>query len=306
MADNKKPGYLSDENTPPEQLSAWERWQLPNMDRDMPIKGNALNIPGKPRPRTVAELEAEEPELKPLTAEDLEALRQAAYEEGLEQGREVGRAEGYDAGYLSGEGDVKAALTRLSQITRVLLEPIPQQDQELEQVLLHLVEQICKRVVHRELSLDSSAITTVVQEAIDSINPGHQRLRIHLNKQDLELVLNHLQESGEWEEGWRVLAHPTITPGGCIIETDNSMVDARAERRLASVIQQVYEQQQQALKERGQQHGHVDQLLDEVEAFAGDAQEDLPAVETPVTETSVTATPPTEDIPDDDGSEAKT
>lgn len=295
MPDKKKPSILSDDNTSPEQLSAWERWQLPNMDADIPLKGNPYNIPGKARPRTVAELEEEEAELKPLTAEDLEAIRQAAYEEGLEQGREVGRAEGYDAGYLSGESDVKAALTRLSQITRVLLEPIPQQDLELEQALLHMVEQICKRVLHRELSIDSSAITTVVQEAIDSINPGNQRLRIHLNKQDLDLVLSHLRDAGEWEEGWRVLAHPTITPGGCIIETDTSMVDARAERRLASVIQQVYEQRQQALEERGQQHGHVDQLLDEIDNFTVDAVDALDAPLAPAAEESV----------DDDRSEPK-
>lgn len=295
MPDKKKPNILSDDNTPPEQMSAWERWQMPNMDADIPVKGNAYNIPGKARPRTVSEMEEEEAELKPLTADDLEAIRQASYEEGLEQGREVGRVEGYEAGYLSGESDVKAALTRLSQVTRVLLEPIPQQDLELEQALLQLVEQICKRVVHRELTIDSSAISAVVQEAIDSINPGNQRLRIHLNKQDLDLVLNQLKESGEWEDGWRVLAHPTITPGGCIIETDTSMVDARAERRLASVIQQVYEQRQQALEERGQQHGHVDQLLDEIDTFTVDGVDAL----------DTAMVPAAEDTEDDDGSESK-
>ena len=270
-----KPNFLSNENTPQDQLSAWERWQLPNMEADIPAKSNAYNVPGKKHPAQFHQDETEAPELKPLTAEDLEAIRQTAYEEGLEQGREVGRAEGYDAGYLSGESDVKATLTRLSQIIRVLLEPIPQQDQELEHALLQMVEKICKRVIHRELTVDSSAILSVVQEAIDSINPGDQRLRIHLNKQDLDPVMAHLQASGEWEDGWRIVAHPTITPGGCIIETDASMVDARAERRLASVIQQVYEQQQQALEERGQQHGHVDQMLDEIDSFSGDVDEEL-------------------------------
>lgn len=277
--DKSKPSILTDENTPQDQLSAWERWQLPNMEADIPLKSNAYNIPGKRHSHLLPSEESEEPELKPLTAEDLEAIRQAAYEEGLEQGREAGRAEGYDAGYLSGESDIKAALTRLAQITRVLLEPIPQQDQELEQALLHMVENICKRVIHRELTVDSSAVLAVVQEAIDCINPGDQRLRIHLNKQDLDLVLEHLQAAGEWEDGWRIVAHPTITPGGCIIETDASMVDARAERRLASVIQQVYEQQQQALQERGQQHGHVDQLLDEIDTFRMDADDEPKSLE---------------------------
>jgi flagellar assembly protein FliH len=293
MASNKKPEVLSDDNTSVDQLSAWERWQLPNMEGGIPEKGNAYNVPGKRHPVSHPTADDQEPELKPLTADDLEAIRQAAYEEGLEQGREIGRVEGYDAGYLSGESDVKATVTRLSQICRALLEPIPKQDDELEQSLLQLVEGICKRVVHRELGVDSSAILTVVQEAIDCLNPGAQRLRIHMNKQDSELVLQQLKELGEWEEAWRILAHPTITPGGCIIETDSSMIDARAERRLASVIQQVYQQQQHALEERGQQHGHIDQLLDEIDTFVADADESVLQVEPA----------PYPEPEDDDGSE---
>lgn len=107
-------------------------------------------------------------------------------------------------------------------------------------------------------------------------------------------MTNHLKEMGEWEEGWRVMAHPTITPGGCIIETDSSMIDARAERRLASVIQQVYEQQQQALEERGQQHGHIDQLLDEIDTFTGDAEDSLQPAEHPPLQ-NVISEEPTED-----------
>ena len=281
MSDKKKTDILSSDTASADELSAWARWQLPNMEADQPIKTNAYNIPGKKHPPTHSVVEPEEPEVKPLTAEDLESIRQAAYEDGLEQGREVGRAEGYDAGYLSGAGDVKASVTRLSQIARTLLEPIPQQDLELEQALLQMVEKICVRVVHRELSIESSAILKVVQEAIDCLNPGSQRLRIHLNKQDLELVSQHLKEIGEWEDSWRIIAHPTITPGGCIIETDTSMIDARGERRLASVIQQVYERQQQALQARGQQHGHVDQLLEEIGTFTGDAEQDIEPVDTP-------------------------
>ena len=73
------------------------------------------------------------------------------------------------------------------------------------------------------------------------------------------------------------------------------MVDARAERRLASVIQQVYEQRQQALEERGQQHGHVDQLLDEIDTFTVDGVDAL----------DTAMVPAAEDTEDDDGSESK-
>lgn len=271
MSSDKESPAKAAKVDPTETLSAWERWQLPNMDSDRPAKQNAYNIPSHAAAKPAAATAVEDDSLKPLTAEDLEAIRDAAYQEGLAQGRDVGKAEGYEQGLLNGESDVKATITKLSQICRTLLEPIPKQDKELEQALLQMVEQICRRIVHRELVLDSKAISTIVRESIDCLNPGSERLRIHLNNEDTEFVLQQLKQVGEWDDSWRIIAHPTITPGGCIIETDASLIDARAERRLAAVIQQVYEQQQKALDERSQ-HGNVDQLLDELAPFVDDSE----------------------------------
>ena len=279
---SKKPDVISDENASPEQLSAWERWQLPNMDADLPVHENAFNLR---TPKRLADVEAEhlaEPEIKPPTAEEIEAIRNTAHEEGYKEGLEAGKADGFKAGFASGESDVKATITRLGQICRVLLEPIPSQDDELEQAVLEMVEKICRRVVHRELKLDSSGILDVVREALDCLNPGSRRIRIHLNPADTDFVIRHLREADEYDDSWRVLAHPTITPGGCIVETDNSLIDARAEKRLASVLQQVYQQQHQALDEKASQQGHVDQLLDEVAAFAPDDVDEVEASPDPL------------------------
>lgn len=264
---DKKPDILFKDSLSPEQLSAWERWQLPSMDQDVPDRANAMNIkvrrPGVHAPAPVPE----EPVIKPPTAEEIEAIRQAAFEEGREEGRAAGHAEGFQEGFKRGESDVKAAVTRLGQIARVLLEPIPNNDDELESALLELVENICKRVVQRELKLDSSGLKKIVTTALESLNPGAQRIRIHLNPADCDMITQHLRAQGDLEDNWRVVPHATITPGGCIVETDNSLIDARAEKRLAAVIQQVFEQQQQALEQQGARQGGMEQLLDEVEAF---------------------------------------
>lgn len=264
-----KSDILTEDNTSPEQLSAWARWQLPNMDVDAPTKPNAFNIAAQKRRKGDLAAEPEpEPEIKPPTLEEIEAIRQAAYAEGLEEGRAAGHEEGYKDGFKRGESDLKAAVTRVGQIARVLLEPIPQQDDELESAVLQLVENICKRVVQRELLLDSTGLRKVVSSALECLNTGAQRIRVHLNPVDCEMITSHLRAMSELEDNWRVVPHPTITPGGCIVETDNSLIDARAEKRLSAVIQQVFERQQQALEESSQQQRGMDQLLGEVAAFS--------------------------------------
>ncbi|MCG8315295.1 MAG: hypothetical protein MI976_18950 [Pseudomonadales bacterium] len=284
--ENRGPNVLSPENTSPDQLSAFERWELPNIEDKFyqgpssPFKTQATPAKQKPVPQPPEDTVAEDEEIKPLTAEQLEEIRQAAYEEGKEEGKAEGYKEGYEQGYKSGESDLKAALTKLAQISRALLEPIPNQDDELEAVLLQLVENICTRVVRRELILDSKSVLTVVKEAIGCINPGAERIRIHLNPSDADFVTSELKATGELESNWRFLAHPTISPGGCIVDTDTSVVDMRAEKRLATIIKQVYERDPKALEaDHQQESAGLDQLLSEVSSFQEDEDTDADKLE---------------------------
>lgn len=276
MEKKKEHAFLSEKNTPAEQLSAYERWELPSVDDDRPVVDESpftskVTYRNKSQPQ---EPDAEDvDDVKPLTAEELEAIRQAAFEEGKEEGKREGYKEGYDQGFKSGESDLKAAVNKMSQICRALFEPIAQQDDELEETLLQLVESICTRVVHRELKIDSQSVLAIVKEAISCLTPGTERVRIHLNPADAEFVTQALKDAGEMGEGWNFLAHQTISPGGCIVDTDTSVVDMRAEKRLATMIKQVYEKDSKALEALPEKQAGIDQILGEVDRFADDEDE---------------------------------
>jgi len=66
---------------PKENLTAYERWELPLLDAG----GNEV-------------AREEERNVKPLTAADIAEIRQAAHADGLEEGRK----EGFDAGHQEG------------------------------------------------------------------------------------------------------------------------------------------------------------------------------------------------------------
>ncbi|MDX1694638.1 MAG: flagellar assembly protein FliH [Ketobacteraceae bacterium] len=282
--EKKKPldSILTRDNTPAEKLSAYERWELPMVEDERAVPGTDSPFSSQPKPRSRRQAAPEqEPEdvedVKPLTAEELEAIRQAAYDEGREEGKRDGYKEGYDQGYKSGESDLRAAVNKLAQISRALFEPVDAQDEALEKALLELVRNITTRVVHRELKLDSSCILTIVKEAVNALIPGTERVRIHLNPADLEFVVQSLKESGEMGENWNFLAHQTISPGGCIVDTDNAVVDMRAEKRLATVIRQVYEKDQQALADIEKKEAGLDQIINEVDSFRDDDDDDSDA-----------------------------
>ncbi|AGI23651.1 flagellar assembly protein H [Pseudomonas sp. ATCC 13867] len=221
-------------------VSGFDRWSLPSFD---PVK--PLPEP-EPEPEPVAEEpqieEVPEEEVKPLTLEELEAIRQDAYNEGFS----TGEKDGFHAGQLKARQEADAALQlRLQSLETLmgqLFDPIAEQDQMLEQGMLSLVTHVVRQVVQRELATDSSQIRQVLREALKLLPMGAGNIRIQVNPQDFELV-KALRD--RHEESWRIVEDDSLLPGGCRIETEHSRIDASIETRLTQAIKQLFEQQRE-------------------------------------------------------------
>lgn len=284
----KSGGTSGKGSVPPEKMSAYERWVLPNMDapqeREEIAIASVLKRKGDAASASTQQEASTHEDVAPLTAEDVEAIRQAAYEEGYQEGKDAGYKEGkeqghklgYDEGYKSGQDDVRSISLRLGQICRALLDPIPANDDQLEEALKSLVTSICTQVVQRELTLDSSGVMAVVKEALECLQPGNKRIRIHLNPDDIDIVERELRNLNQWENQWRLLAHRTITRGGCIIDTDDSIVDARAEKRLGALLHQIYSKDAAALNQESTPRDSLAQVFGEIATFAPSEEAETP------------------------------
>lgn len=224
-------------------VNVFDRWALPSFD---------------PHGAGPDELEAVEPaaeeqelarsedvpveEIKPLTLDELEAIRQEAYNEGFS----TGEKDGFHAGQLKARQEADAALApklaNLEQLMAQLLEPIADQDRNLEHAMVTLVSQMAREVIQRDLLIDSSQIRQVLRDALKLLPMGASNVRIHINPQDFELV-KALRE--RHEETWKLVEDSDLMPGGCRIETEQSRIDASVETRLGQAITQLFEQQRE-------------------------------------------------------------
>lgn len=188
----------------------------------------------------VAVEEVELDEVKPLTLDEVEAIRQDAYNEGFS----AGERDGFHAGQLRAQQEAEAALQprlqALEQLMQHLFEPIAGQDQAIEHMLLDLVRMVSREVIQRELQTDSSQISQVLRSALRLLPMEDGQVRIHVNPQDFA-ELKNLRE--RHEENWRILEDDSLLPGGCRIETLNSQIDASVETRIQTLMQQLLEQQ---------------------------------------------------------------
>ncbi|HEK1767074.1 flagellar assembly protein FliH [Pseudomonas machongensis] len=214
-------------------LEGVDIWALPSFDPEP-------EPAPEPEPEVVEEVE-EVPleEVQPLTLEELEAIRQEAYNEGFA----TGEREGFHSTQLKVRQEAEEALTAklasLELLMANLLEPIAEQDTQIEKSLVHLVAHVARQVIGRELASDSSQITHVLREALKLLPMGADNIRIHLNPQDFELA-KALRE--RHEESWKLLEDESLLPGGCRIETAHSRIDATMETRMEKAVAQLFEQ----------------------------------------------------------------
>lgn len=236
-------------------VSAFDRWDLPSFEaldsepvyRAEPTAEEQAALAAAQAVQQAQSTQVEDVELeavKPLTLDELEAIRQDAYNEGFS----TGEKDGFHAGQLRAkqEADVvlQGKLAVLERLMSQLLEPIAEQDQQLERALVQLVSQMSREVIRRELLVDSSQLTQVLREALKLLPMGAENVRIHLNPQDFELV-KALRE--RHEESWRLVEDEQLQPGGCRVESAHSLIDASIETRLELALKQLFDQQREQL-----------------------------------------------------------
>ena len=183
--------------------------------------------------------------VEPLTADQLQAITEAAekeghdkgYQAGFEQGLEAGRAKGHEDGVSSGQQQIREQAERLQRLIQALMIPVEHEQETLQNLMVDMICQISEAIVKRELLLDSSHITGLVEEALAAIPSGSERFILYLNNSDIELVQQYVnQNTTGWDKQFSLHVDEQLLPGGCRLETPHSVVNNSVEQRLKTVL----------------------------------------------------------------------
>ncbi|MDP4528228.1 flagellar assembly protein FliH [Alkalimonas delamerensis] len=244
-----------------ETLEQLKEWDTPDLsDRIRKYKStNAFNktLPDPKQPEPAEdETSDEELSLQPLTAEQMETLRQQAYEAGFAEGKEEGFAKGYEEGRQQGQEDgTKQGLAEgkklgleqgkqqseqqfqaLEHLLDQLHQPLQQLDNEVEQALLALTLAMAKAVVQTEVTINPQVILQALQQAVDALPLRHGQVKIRLHPDDLAIIEQQYAAEQLAERGWQLQAEPTLSRGGCRLVTEQSSVDRTTEQRVQTAL----------------------------------------------------------------------
>ena len=232
-------------------------WSLPSVESENTSKDETTNAMGrKPTWRFEPPEDSLEEEVVPLTAEDIENIRQAAFDEGFNQGKEEGFAKGHEEGKASGHeeglasGHQEGLETGLAEgkesideqsaawqsLTEQLHKPLLNVEKSVEQQLIHLVAQLTEAITLQEAQTNPDILAGAISAGIKALPSQEAQTQILLHPSDIKRVEKQFGAEHIQEQGWRLLAAPQLAAGSCQIENSTSNVDLSIKSRIKEVL----------------------------------------------------------------------
>lgn len=227
-ASSKQPPKTSPHSRfiPREEIAAVAAWSFSAMD-----VGQTAPAP------TPAPVEAEPAPVAP--AVDIDALlqeaRQQAYAEGFQHGHDAGSQETRDALEATIRRSAEETAVRMGQLLHSMGDQLIASEQHIARQILELSCDIARQVVRQELKVNTRHLRAVIGEALEQMVEDGLPATVRMHPQDLALMKGALIET-LGESAPELVADPDISPGGCLVQSPSSAVDATIEKRWARAI----------------------------------------------------------------------
>jgi flagellar assembly protein FliH len=159
-----------------------------------------------------------------------EALRQEGYALGFEQGRAqaVLEAQRQMNEFLAHQGDSSAR--QWARLFEAAQGQLAEAEQAMAQGVLELACELARQVLRRELLVDPQSLLPVMREALSLLLADGKNAVVRLNPSDKE-ALAPMLDTEFAGLSLTLVADSAIAPGGCIVESAGTVVDATLPKR---------------------------------------------------------------------------
>lgn len=226
-------------------------WAPPSMGNTGRVVQSAIKEKKRPRNESIENVPSSK-RPAPLTADALQKMAAEAREEGFAEGRseglENGHTEGYNKGFDAGNKKayqetrtkLEAERAKLAAIAEELLLPMQLQQSDLETVLVDLVLNLTKKVLHSEINTDPALLFNVITQAVGELPVGAKNIKVFLNQEDSELMAGLAEDRADIGK-WPIEIDNALASGGCRIESSESLIDFDITRRILKYFDEAKE-----------------------------------------------------------------
>lgn len=148
--------------------------------------------------------------------------------------RETAAKEGYKAGLEQAEYEISLLRNQISEFIDAKQEVF----EYLAPDILEISIDIAKKIIKKEVETDPLIILESIVDILKSVSKDETRITVRVNPIQVELVKSELPEyisSMGIEAKINVIADNDISEGGCILNTNNGIVDGTLETQMEIV-----------------------------------------------------------------------
>lgn len=161
---------------------------------------------------------------RPPTAAEIEAMRDAAQQDG--------HAAGYAAGLAAGEAEIQRRIAQLQGVLDGFTRPLARLDGEVTDALSELAVRIAGALVGRAYAADPTLLADLVREALDAVGSASREIELRLQPDDFSVLAPHLSGLA----GVRVTPDPSLGRGELRLHSEGVRIDGTVAARLQAVL----------------------------------------------------------------------
>jgi len=226
---------------PASEQTGYAAWRPPEVlgGKRVEVVHSGDHQPGGISHSSIEDATLENAPASAISIEELERITQQAHDEGFAAGYEEGKVrgikDGHHTGLTQGQQEIKQRLAQLQTALRKLMEPIRNQEQELEEAMFSMVVTLAQSVLLRELKSDPQDILNTINGALAALPMGASNIRVQLAEQDASA----LKDNGLVAENWQIVDDKTLKPGDVRVQTLQSIVEFTVQERFSQCIEQM-------------------------------------------------------------------
>lgn len=166
-----------------------------------------------------------------------ESLLQEAQVEG-EILKEEAQHQGYDQGIQSAATEASKIRHQAQQVLQQAEQTRQQTLDDMEEEIIVLAVEIAEKLLVTQLRLDADIVAEVAKEALKLVR-DRERVTLYVPPQEVDIYLDHkpqLAQALSDRAKLSIIIDEQIAPGGCMIQTEQGMVDATIDTRWQQVL----------------------------------------------------------------------
>jgi len=160
---------------------------------------------------------------------EAERLKEEASKSGYKEGYEKGFSEGYSAGLKEGKAQYEEQINLLKGVLEEIKKAKEKLIEEIEPEIVEIIKIVLRKIILKEAEIDRDLVLRVIKAAIKRLEE-RGRIVVRVNPDDLPKVVERREEFFKDIEGLKeleIVEDPRVDRGGCIVEGDLGVVDAR-------------------------------------------------------------------------------